>query len=276
MAYIRNPLQAVSYSRFRPLPPQDLIEKTVSFLKEGIDTDYPLKQALDVGCGSGQSTEILSPYFEEVIGLDNSEEQLLHAKGRTKCQNVSYRLESAENLKVADSSVDLITVGMAIHWFDLQQFCKEVDRVLRPRGVLAVYGYNFPRPSVGCVSLADTVYSMFTDTLGQYMPAESRLAYIDGYRAPQFSKFPFSSQSPLRFEFSSTTQKASIEDLIGYISTTSSYQNYLEKQGETEASALLTDFKSQIAEQLGGEKKLEGLTFDITFPYFLLLSHKDL
>uniref|UniRef100_A0A1B6L1X8 Methyltransferase type 11 domain-containing protein n=2 Tax=Graphocephala atropunctata TaxID=36148 RepID=A0A1B6L1X8_9HEMI len=274
MAYIRNPLQAVSYNRFRPLPPKDIIEKTVCFLKEGIRSEH-LEQALDVGCGSGQSTEILAPYFEQVIGLDNSEEQLSQARKTTKYQNVSYRSGSAEKLEMADGSVDLVTVGMAIHWFDLQQFSMEVGRVLRSQGVLAVYGYNLPRPSVGSISLADTVQSMFTKTLGNYMPAESRLAYIDGYKRPQFSKFPFSSHPALRFESQSTTQKASIEDLVGYISTTSSYQNYLAKHGDAKATGLLADFKSRVLEQLGGGATLESQTLDITFPYFLLLSRKD-
>ena len=29
-----------------------------------------------------------------------------------------------------------------IHWFDLDAFKKEVDRMLKPHGVLAVWGYG--------------------------------------------------------------------------------------------------------------------------------------
>ncbi|WP_447746577.1 methyltransferase domain-containing protein [Enterobacter asburiae] len=34
------------------------------------------KSALDVGCGTGQLTRLLSIYFERVIGVDPSEDQL--------------------------------------------------------------------------------------------------------------------------------------------------------------------------------------------------------
>lgn len=47
---------------------------------------------MDVGCGSGQSTEILSPYFRQVIGIDNSSDQLKHAQESiNKHKNVFYR-----------------------------------------------------------------------------------------------------------------------------------------------------------------------------------------
>ena len=41
---------------------------------------------------------------------------------------VSYaRVSQAESLPVEDNSVDLITVGMALHWFDHPTFYKEVS-----------------------------------------------------------------------------------------------------------------------------------------------------
>ena len=39
------------------------------------------------------------------------------------------------------SSADLVSVSTAAHWFDLPRFLREVDRVLAPGGVLAMYGY---------------------------------------------------------------------------------------------------------------------------------------
>lgn len=36
MAYIKNPIQAISYNKFRPSPPKELIYKIVNFLKEEV------------------------------------------------------------------------------------------------------------------------------------------------------------------------------------------------------------------------------------------------
>ena len=98
--------------------------------------------ALDIGCGSGQSTVALSQHFKEVIGADVSEAQLAQTPQGLPGA-VSFRVSSAEDLSFqASGSVDLVTVASAIHWIDLDQFYPEVERVLRPGGVLAVYGYS--------------------------------------------------------------------------------------------------------------------------------------
>ena len=34
-------------------------------------------------------------------------------------------------------------VALAIHWFDQEKFFQEAERVLKPKGVLAVWGYGF-------------------------------------------------------------------------------------------------------------------------------------
>ena len=47
----------------------------------------------------------------------------------------------------ADGSVDLVTSCQAAHWFDdIGAFYAEADRVLRPGGAIAVYGYHFTDP----------------------------------------------------------------------------------------------------------------------------------
>ena len=51
----------------------------------------PLQLAVDVGCGSGQSTEPLADHFKEVIGVDISQEQINKATQASRNNNVSYR-----------------------------------------------------------------------------------------------------------------------------------------------------------------------------------------
>ncbi|KAM1466001.1 hypothetical protein ACFXTO_045439 [Malus domestica] len=42
-----------------------------------------------------------------------------------------------------EDSVDLVTVAVAVHWFDLPKFYSVVKRVLRkPGGIIAVWSYN--------------------------------------------------------------------------------------------------------------------------------------
>ena len=50
-----------------------------------------------------------------------------------------------------DKTVDLVSCCQAIHWLNIPQFYREVDRVLKPKeGLLVIYGYHLTGP---CPSL---------------------------------------------------------------------------------------------------------------------------
>jgi len=61
-----------------------------------------------------------------------------------KKDNVDYQACPAENLPFEDASVDVVTTFEAMHYFDLDRFFKEVKRVLKPNGTLAVLVYSLP------------------------------------------------------------------------------------------------------------------------------------
>jgi ubiquinone/menaquinone biosynthesis C-methylase UbiE len=47
--------------------------------------------------------------------------------------NVEYRVGLAEALEgIEDESVDLLTTAQAAHWFQLEPFYRELNRVLQP------------------------------------------------------------------------------------------------------------------------------------------------
>ncbi|EEB17383.1 conserved hypothetical protein [Pediculus humanus corporis] len=78
-----------TYNKFRPIPPKSLIEKIIEFTKREKVLE-PFELAVDVGCGSGQSTEVLSPFFKRVIGIDSSDLIIEEARKKCHCLNVFY------------------------------------------------------------------------------------------------------------------------------------------------------------------------------------------
>ncbi|XP_018494760.1 putative methyltransferase DDB_G0268948 [Galendromus occidentalis] len=133
------------YSEFRPAPPVELLKIVVSVCR---NTD----KLLDVGCGTGQSTEPMTEFFGHVIGTDNSEAQIAQAKRRQNeadLRNLEYRVCSSNELTFEGSSFDAITACQCVHYFDLDKFYAEAHRVLRKDGILALSGYCIPVPSVG-------------------------------------------------------------------------------------------------------------------------------
>lgn len=104
----------------------------------GLDGNVP--NALDVACGTGQSAVALKEIADEVVGADASREMLAQAP---RDPRVRYVEAAAEDLPFPDSSFDLLTVALALHWFDRARFLGEADRLLRPCGWLVVYDNGF-------------------------------------------------------------------------------------------------------------------------------------
>jgi len=123
---------SVSYSRHRPGYPDSLFSYLSSICKEH-------RLAWDCATGSGQSAVQLTKYFRKVIATDASDSQISNA---LKHAGVNYLVSTAEDSMHDDSCVDLVTVAQALHWFDLPRFTAEVDRTLKPAGILAVWSYN--------------------------------------------------------------------------------------------------------------------------------------
>jgi SAM-dependent methyltransferase len=123
---------ADAYAEYRPTYPPGL----AVFLASVAPTRA---LAWDCGTGSGQAAALLAGEFEQVIATDLSAKQLSHAE---QAANVRYREGDEGSSGLADASCDLVTVAQAAHWFDLPKFYAEVDRVLKPNGVLAIWGYG--------------------------------------------------------------------------------------------------------------------------------------
>jgi SAM-dependent methyltransferase len=130
--YFGDGMDARRYARARPNIHPTAVEKFRRFAQ----IDGLLSLALDVGCGTGQSTVALTHVAERVIGIDPSADMLEHA---ARHPNVEYRQSAAEHTPFRDSQFDLITAAQVFHWFDHDAFLAESYRLLRVPGWLLVY-----------------------------------------------------------------------------------------------------------------------------------------
>ncbi len=133
--YFDHPTAAVRYAAARPYVHPQIVQRMAALMQ----CDH-FGTALDVGCGTGQSTQALAAIADSVIGVDQSEAMLACADPHS---SIAYHVGTAESLPVADGSAELITVGLAWHWLDPLQFLAEVQRVLRSGGWLAIYNSAF-------------------------------------------------------------------------------------------------------------------------------------
>jgi len=121
--------QYLKFEDERTRPPRDLLAQ--------VPLDHP-KRVVDLGCGPGNSTELLIERFPnaEVIGVDSSPDMLRQARERLpRCAFVQGDLSTW----MPEQGTDLLFGNAVFHWVpDHPKVLARLLQSLPPRGVLAV------------------------------------------------------------------------------------------------------------------------------------------
>lgn len=125
--------QADDYANYRPHYPEALFEYLATQVRDR-------QAAWDCATGNGQVALALTPHFQQVYATDAREKQISHGFHHDK---IKYSVAVAELVPLANHSMDLITVAEAVHCFKLEQFDREVQRILKPGVIIALWGYCY-------------------------------------------------------------------------------------------------------------------------------------
>jgi ubiquinone/menaquinone biosynthesis C-methylase UbiE len=142
MNYFHPKTAAERYAKGRP----DFHSNTIRHIKDYLRLDKKLDQALDIACGTGLSTKALLEIADHVYGTDTSQEMLNLASLPDK---INYAIAPAEQQPFADHYFDLITVSSGVHWFDIDKFLAEANRLLKSKSWLVLYENHFIAEMVG-------------------------------------------------------------------------------------------------------------------------------
>lgn len=98
----------------------------------------------DIGAGTGKLTELFLKRGIKVIAVEPNHDMINIAKENLSEYGnlIKFNEESAENTKIENNSVDVITVAQAFHWFDKELFKNECKRILKENGTIAIM-WNF-------------------------------------------------------------------------------------------------------------------------------------
>ena len=203
--------KAKTYVRHRPAYPGELYSHLASLSPHH-------RLAWDCGTGNGQAALGLAELFDRVVATDASAAQIALAPHRS---GIAYRVTRAEDAGLETHSVALVTVAVAVHWFDLDRFYAEVRRVLSPGGLLAVWCYSLPE----IVPAVDRILDHFLrETLSGYWPDGFQYV-LDGYRS---LPFPFEELVPPPLVMETPWSAA---DLIGFLQSWSGTTNFEKQRG---------------------------------------------
>jgi SAM-dependent methyltransferase len=216
---------AETYSKYRPIYPSELFKYLASICNDN-------QQTWDCGTGSGQAARSLADYFNKVHATDASAEQLKQAPTHP---NIHYRVEPAEKISLKDCCVDLVTVAAAVHWFDFEKFYSEVKRVLKPGGIIAVWGYHLFTISPAVDKL---LFKYYKEILKDYWP--ERFIYVDNRY--QNLPFPFNEILPPQFEMITNWD---LNQVAGFLDSWSGTKIYLQKNGHHPLDTIWNDLKKE-------------------------------
>jgi len=234
--------QSKTYKKYRPAYPKELYEIILS-------NSIGRNECWDCGTGNGQVAKELSKYFKQVSATDISEKQIKLAE---KKSNIEYQKIRSESTNFESDQFDLITVAQAIHWFDFQEFYKEVRRVGKKGGRLIVWGYGLLKIEK---EIDKIVNKFYRKKIGSYWDKERK--HIDSnYETIEFGFKELPNPANL-----SIKANWDVKHLIGYLNSWSSVQNYKKKnEGENPVE--------EIAQELLKQWKEDELK-EVNFPIFM-------
>jgi ubiquinone/menaquinone biosynthesis C-methylase UbiE len=123
---------AEAYERGRPTYPDDAVRWLLG--------EQPVS-VLELGAGTGKLTRVIASLGHDVHATD-PDPAMLQILER-EVPHVRTAEASAEEIPLADASVDAVVAAQAFHWFDLDRALPEIARVLRPGGHLClVWNYR--------------------------------------------------------------------------------------------------------------------------------------
>ncbi|NLI83501.1 MAG: class I SAM-dependent methyltransferase [Deltaproteobacteria bacterium] len=212
---------ASSYARFRPNYPQAMFRYLAT-------TVTSRERAWDCATGTGQAALGLAAHFHHVVATDGSRLQIVNALPHGR---IDYAVTLAESNGIRSSSMDLIVVAQAIHWFDLDRFYPEVHRILKPGGTLAVWCYGLLRIDDETNAVVDRFYR---EVVGPYWPEERKWVESAYASLP----FPFQRLKPPSFFMES---RWDLSGLLGYLNTWSAVRRFREEKKRDPVELIIHD-----------------------------------
>jgi ubiquinone/menaquinone biosynthesis C-methylase UbiE len=84
---------------------------------------------LDIGCGPGKYTEMLTLGYAYVVGLDRSEQSLTYGHKHHRVANLNYSLGDSQNIPFSNETFETVSTRLSPHNL------LEMLRVLKPKGL---------------------------------------------------------------------------------------------------------------------------------------------
>jgi ubiquinone/menaquinone biosynthesis C-methylase UbiE len=229
-----------SYRLHRPGYPSAIAELLAQ--ECGLDSESVIA---DIAAGTGLLTEIFLAHGFNVIAVEpNQQMREACATLITQYPHLNCVEGTAESTGLHGHSTDLITVGQAMHWFDLERTRNEFVRILKPGGWCAII-YNNRRMT------GDPFHEGYEQILIDHGTDYStvRDSHLDEDRLAAF--FAPNAMCSATFK---TAQHLTVDGLMGRVLSSS----YMPQPGHARYEEMSRSVESHFAEhETGGHVRME-------------------
>ena len=178
---------AGAYERARPSYPEDAVAHVVATLGIG-----PGARVVDLAAGTGKFTRLLVPSGAELVAVEpvaGMRDQLTAI-----IDGIEVHDGAAEALPFGDETIDAVVCAQAFHWFDQQAALREIRRVLRPGGGLAVI-FNIRDEHEPWVAELTRITGVETAPRPHHKTSRAAfagdVAAVGGYSSPTIARFRY-------------------------------------------------------------------------------------
>ena len=130
---------ADTYDKARPKPPKVLLNLTKEYYG-----NLSKATIADLGCGTGQSTLFWKKHSHKIYGIEPNSDMIALANKNNSASNIKYIQAVSSETALQDKSIDIVTCSQALHWMEPESTFKEVQRILKPKGIFLAYDCDWP------------------------------------------------------------------------------------------------------------------------------------
>jgi SAM-dependent methyltransferase len=119
------------YARARPPAPPELFDALAAYVPAPAD-------ALEIGCGPGTASLPLLERGFRIHAVELGENLAAFARERLAAFPFTVEVGKLEDASLQPAIVDLVVCSAAFHWLDRERALRQVVKVLKPGGALAL------------------------------------------------------------------------------------------------------------------------------------------